>query len=64
MSALLPFMTANRSLAEAFAFEANECGDEPNALLLTRISAAYSRSANDLEAKIRAAVRADPDEPL
>ncbi|QTH19696.1 hypothetical protein HRJ34_15090 [Rhizorhabdus wittichii] len=50
MSALRPHIRAARALAEAFAFEANETGDERNGLLLCRISAAYSRAAKSMEA--------------
>lgn len=49
MSVLLGHAKAARALAEAFAFEANECGDDRNGLLLARISAAYSRGARNMD---------------
>lgn len=52
MSQLTPFIRAFRAEAEALAYEANECGDEQNALLLTRLSAAKSRAAKSLEQQI------------
>ena len=54
MSVLAPHIRAARALAEAFAFEANECGDERNALLLVRMSASYTRAADDLQAQQQA----------
>lgn len=58
MSYLTDHAIAARSLAEAFAFEANECGDDRNALLLTRMSSAYSRAAADMETKVGCSILA------
>lgn len=61
MSILLGHIRAARALAEAFAFEANECGDERHGLLLVRISAAHTRAANSMEEAERAAIGRGPD---
>ena len=54
MSVLYGHVVAFRALAEALSTEANEIGDDLNAVLLARISAAYGRAAEKLAAQIQA----------
>lgn len=53
MSDLLGHIAAMRALAEAFAFQANECDDPMAEPVMFATSAAYSRAADSLEAKMR-----------
>jgi hypothetical protein len=64
MSALAGHAKAMRALAEAFAFEGNECGDDRNALLLCRVSAAFSRAALSLGETARAECSNEENPPL
>lgn len=47
---------AARFMAEAFAGEAESCGDERNAMLLSRISRAYTCAAADMDAAIKSEI--------
>jgi hypothetical protein len=49
MSALLGPAKACRALGLSFADEAAACGDDQNALLLTRMSAGFTKAAESLE---------------